>query len=560
MSRKVLQVCSLSRSFSIALSMTLWLCPTVFALPLYTDSSNHTRALVLCSGLELAVSGMRTHEVTEHSIGASWVEQNCVSIDVCTQKSSNDVAVASGEWLHANSSALRLSASLEQQLAAESGVRAHNYGSLEFARVPEGLRVEACAPDFDLWRRMGTIACNEDTIVTIITDSDARACPGELPHTLLDCVRPLQFDASTDTLVWRPPDEKMHFGSATWNEACSTGHDTLGQDLPDMVRAMCVALGEYTLTLPVPAIIGSTSLIRYTFVPGYGCNSVGELETRNDETMILSSAAAPNRIRQCQEVVHGTTRRSDAYTCSIDCDAGFTLRDSQAGGLACVSVCDGLSESCGPGNFAHLACSQGSLELYNCSRCPGRPGYAGREAAEYEDVFACHYTQCAPGTFSAGLEGTVSCEPCPVNTISAETQAVECKACNTTATGMYQGTSGQSTCSTCLWNTSVSAQVCPAGTSFVVDFTRLQDLFILYKADHDAHAMDFLSAICSRGFACLPCEPGFYESERVCLPCPYGSFFAGFGAEACHACALGQNTTSLASKHSGDCVCTPGFE
>ena len=70
-------------------------------------------------------------------------------------------------------------------------MRAENHGSLEFARVPEGLRLQACAPDFDRWRREGVLACNEKTLVTIAADAAARACPGATPFSLLDCVRPL---------------------------------------------------------------------------------------------------------------------------------------------------------------------------------------------------------------------------------------------------------------------------------------------------------------------------------------------------------------------------------
>ena len=158
---------------------------------------------------------------------------------------------AAGVWLSANSSALHLPRARAAILDAEAGLRAENSKSLEFARVPEGLRVEACAPDFDLFRREGRLACNENTIVVINTESDSRACPGTLQHTLLDCMKPLQFDAAIETLVWRPPTEKMHFGTRTWNDVCA-----LELILPALVREMCTLLSEYTLQLPVAAAIG----------------------------------------------------------------------------------------------------------------------------------------------------------------------------------------------------------------------------------------------------------------------------------------------------------------
>jgi hypothetical protein len=64
--------------------------------------------------------------------------------------------------------------------------------------------------------------------------------------------------AAIETLVWRPPGEKMHLGTATWNDVCA-----LELDLPSLVREMCTLLSQYTLQLPVAAAIGSTSLVRY---------------------------------------------------------------------------------------------------------------------------------------------------------------------------------------------------------------------------------------------------------------------------------------------------------
>ena len=244
------------------------------ARPLYTDGSNKTLALVLCGNLHDAVLALKQREVLEHAIGADWLEENCVSIDPCAQRSSNEdpifglpLPALAGVWISGNSSALRLPRAAAAILAAEAGLRAENSRSLEFARVPEGLRVETCAPDFDLFRREGRLRCNENTVVVINTESDTRACPGTLPHTLLDCVKPLQFDAGIETLVWRAPGEKMHFGTATWNDACSAE-----APLPALVREMCTLLSEYTLQLPVAAAIGSTSLVRYDFLPGYACH------------------------------------------------------------------------------------------------------------------------------------------------------------------------------------------------------------------------------------------------------------------------------------------------
>ena len=527
-------------------------------LPLYADRSNATLALVICGNLQDAIAALKQREVLEHEIGADWLEGNCVSIDPCFQTSSNEdpyfgnrLPALAGVWLSGNSSALRLPRSSAAALDAEAGSRAHNYGSLEFARVPEGVRLQACAPDFDVWRAKGVLACNEDTIVTISADADTRSCPGALSHTLLDCIKPLQFDGSRQTLVWRPPTEKMHFGEKSWNDACGPA-----LHLPAIARAMCSTLAEYALDVPVPAGLGSTSLIKYDLLPGYGCRRASELQEEGEDKT-LSRAAAPNRVVTCPTVAHGAAVREDAYTCGIACDAGFEL-SSTAEGSVCVSVCAGLNATCPETYRATGECLQGSQVFYDCAPCPPQPGYATRPPGtdESESLFMCHYSPCAPGTKSDGLR----CEACGVNTFSNASLAAECASCETVETGLYQPATGQTACAECLWNTSATVAACSPGTSLVLDFRRVQHLFSLYDADVAARLEDYVAAMCTQGYACLPCEPGHYERERACVPCPHGTYQPNFAAQACYPCAGGQNTTSLASTRSSDCVCVEGFE
>ena len=526
------------------------------ARPMYTDVSNSTFPLVLCGNLQDALTALKEREVIDHEIGAGWLEINCVSIDPCTQKSSNEDAIfgmplpaLAGVLLSGNSSALRLPRSAAANLeSGQAPLRAENIGSIEFARVPEGLRLQACAPDFDLFRRQGRLACNDDTIVVINANDNTRACPGTLPYSLLDCVKTVQFDASVETLELRPPTQKMHFGQATWEEACATE-----LVLPDIVRAICESLAQYTLSIPQPADFGTTSLIMYDFLEGYGCHKTSDLK---ESWEVLSRSAAPNRIVTCPQVANGTQQRSDPYTCATVCDPGFVLETTESGD-SCVSVCHGMLSSCPIGYFATNECKLGSLSFYNCSLCDAHPGFGVQLAVQgIDDVFACHYIACTPGTRSNG----VACEACAVNTFSNTSLAVVCSDCDTGVTGTYQQLTGQTACSTCMWNTEVSALECPEGTSFVNDFQRLQFLFSLYAEDHNAHLQDYVAKICRMGFACLPCEPGHFENDRACEKCAYGSYQPNFGAQECYKCGSGQNTTSLGSTRSSDCVCDPGFE
>ena len=521
---------------------------TAACLPLHTTSSNATLALVLCRGLDAAVRELRQHELDEHALGAAWLERDCVSIDPCAQSSSNEnpyfgtpLPALAGVWLSGNSSALLLPLSAQRLSDAEAGVRAENHGSLEFARVPEGLRVQSYAPDFDLWRREGSLACNPAKLVTISADASARACPGTRAYLLLDCVKPLQFDAGAHTLVRLLPEDKMHFGTQTYTQACTA-------PVSGLAAQVCADAAAYAMTVPVAAAIGSTSLVKYEFLEGYACLRAGDLASP-DMATVLSRAAAPNRVINCPSVAHGSPVREDAYTCGIRCDAGFELR---AG--ACVSVCDGLSASCARGWRAVQSCQQGSQTLYNCSLCPTRDGYG---AGEFETAapFECQYVACAPGTRSAGL----SCEACPVNTFSNESLAVACEGCRTLATGLYQRASGQTACHDCLWNASVLPDACAPGSALARSWARVEALFALYAA-HAVALADFYEGLCTEGFACLPCEPGHMEVGGACAPCVHGHYQPNIGATACYACEAGQNTSAQASTSSSHCVCNPGHE
>jgi hypothetical protein len=523
----------------------LLLLSTAACLPVHTTSSNATLALVLCRGLDAAVMELQQRNLYEHVIGAAWLERDCVSIDPCAQSSSNEnpyfgtpLPALAGVWLSGNSSALLLPLSAQRLSDAEAGVRAENHGSLEFARVPEGLRVQACAPDFDLWRREGVLACNPATLVTISADASARACPGTRGHSLLDCVKPLQFDAGVQTLVRRAPAQKMHFGPHTYTEACTAPSNALAAQA-------CSDAAEYSMTVPVAAAIGSTSLIKYEFLEGYACRRGTEVQDYGDDK-VLSRAAAPNRVLTCPAVANGSPVREDAYTCGIACHTGFVLR---AG--ACVSVCDGLNTSCALGSKAVQSCTQGALTLYNCSLCPSVEGHGAGEFDAYSP-FECQHVACAPGTRSAGL----SCEACPLNTFSNTSAASDCKACDTLETGKYQRASGQTACHDCLWNASVPPDTCAPGTELARSFQRVQQMFAVYQEDL-AH---YTAVLCSQGYACLPCQPGHYELARACVPCPHGTYQTSIGTDACYACASGQNTSSLGSTQSSDCVCDPGFE
>jgi hypothetical protein len=115
---------------------------------------------------------------------SNLLETGCVHIDPCTQLTRANLPAAANEWHHV--SALGLTS---------TGDGAHyNHHAVEYARVPQGVVVETCPPDFAYYKTTGTWRCddNPDTHVRI-----AGACPSAAPHTILDCLAPAQFDAGS---------------------------------------------------------------------------------------------------------------------------------------------------------------------------------------------------------------------------------------------------------------------------------------------------------------------------------------------------------------------------
>jgi len=146
--------------------------------------------LALCAKLADATAHVLALDADKHSV-ANLQEANCVRIDPCTQQTKQGVAAAAGAWHHV--AALGLTS---------SGDGAHyNHHALEYARVPQGIVLETCPPDFAHYRATGTWRCNADPTTHVRIQG---ACPSLLPHTILDCLAPAQFDAGSESKQLNP--------------------------------------------------------------------------------------------------------------------------------------------------------------------------------------------------------------------------------------------------------------------------------------------------------------------------------------------------------------------
>jgi hypothetical protein len=525
-------------------------CVGNFALPLYADASHGSLALVLCTGLDTAVSNLRQQPLSAHAVGAEWLEADCVAINPCEQTGAGGARAPRREWLHANASALATSASTHATEMALKGVFARNFGSLEYARVPEGLLVRACAPNFDVWRREGALECDENTLVEIDTVKTLRGCPQAAPYTLIECLQPLQPDASVVSLHWRPAEESMHFGHLPATLACAV-------ELPAVATLLCNrSRDDFVIQVPkaAPAERAQTSLVWYDFAEGYGCHAPPA-----NATFSLSRAAGPNRVVPCPSVAHATVWRNsdDPTKCDFACIAPFVQT-----GSACVSPCAGLASACAHAAVSSCVDSAGS-QFYDCMACPALAGFETKAFEVGAPAYACAYEGCAAGTASSEDEHT--CNACPRNSIADAPLAHRCVSCNTSTSGLFSRAVGGVGCSACFAEPGRS-DLCGAtggqpGRGMEDDFWRVSALFVLYSEDRPAVLLeDYVEEYCMQGYACLPCPPGTFEDRGLCTPCDYGTYQHNFGATACFGCDAGQNTTARGQNSSTACVCTPGFE
>jgi len=100
---------------------------------------------------------------------------------------------AANEWHHVADLGLT---------SSEDGTGAHyNHHAFEYARVPQGVILETCPPDFAYFHDTGLWRCeaNPDTHVRF-----AGACPSAAPHTILDCLAPSQFEVGLETKQLNP--------------------------------------------------------------------------------------------------------------------------------------------------------------------------------------------------------------------------------------------------------------------------------------------------------------------------------------------------------------------
>ena len=554
-------ICIISGSFAAAWSSS-------------DASISSSLPLVLCNGLNASQRHVRALELADHTFPGSLLESNCVGLDVCSQVNSRAENTPMGVWMWRNSSVLRFDGQYTDDVhgtreQADLGYHntaqfhdntSYNYHAIEFARIPEGVKLEVCEPDF--YRlRSGLVECNPNSLVVIDKLVGFAGCPSSTAnYSLLDCMLSVERNHPIEKLPYRPKNERMAFGSETWYTVCRDG---IANNLTAEARHLCSVLETtYELRLPLASAYSRVQLVRYSFSAGYGCFDAADVTLGQR----LSRELPPNIVLECQDIEHGFhVASTDATKCAYGCDSGYVLAPDGTlklnepqyhCELGCYAT-DGqqlTAVACDDGQYAAQQCTGNGVVYYQCVACPERLGSG--LVAWMDSKMVCDYTPCPAGTY-----GTNNiCHDCPLHTFTAESNQSICVSCDTNVTGSYQPQQGQTACVACFsgnFMDTYTSPVCPGGSALVRDFAQIHDYFARTQLYHYANMTEF----CMQEYACLPCEPGSYQavSDAACVKCATGAYQPNFQTTACWSCALGQTTTRTGAVAVHECVCAQGY-
>lgn len=336
------------------------------AAPLF---ATNTYPLVICASL----NADHAHLVNGGSFPDALAESNCVAIDVCAEVNSRGQSVSRDTWIHRSHSALWFDGEYE---LAQDGV--YNYHSVQYARIPAGVVLHSCSPDFVHLRVTGEYRCDNATITT-----STGTCP------------PVSFDGSSF-------------------------------DLEE-----CITAVEYDKEGPHRAsLYGSTQMIRYSFVQDWGCLEPSDVVA----STMLSSSTKPNTLIPCTDIANGY--HVNLIDCSFACNEGY---DQTA--TSCEPKCGPTTElSCATGHYASESCTLMPEPRYVCSACDAvagtrflpwqstAPGVCNREdcpTGTHEADGEC--VACAEHHYSTS--GQSSCEACARGTYQPEVGKSVCLDC-----------------------------------------------------------------------------------------------------------------------------------
>ena len=147
----------------------------------------NTQPLVLCDSLDADVAALLTANTP--AFPGALAESRCVAINVCDEQNHRGEAVPIATWLHRSEKALELDGEAQAVAAAAAAGEHYNYHSLEYARVPEGVVLQVCEPNFDHLRVHGEYVCAGASVTSpsCADGHHATATCSEVSPALYEC-------------------------------------------------------------------------------------------------------------------------------------------------------------------------------------------------------------------------------------------------------------------------------------------------------------------------------------------------------------------------------------
>ena len=479
------------------------------------DATTTTKPLVLCNGYAEADALAKSADEDR------LTETHCVAVDVCTGVvTGNDakrtdspghnpapLSVATSEWsswLHRSNEALVLDGlDLEYHLNGLPLGVLYNFYALEYARIPVGVEIETCQPNFETLRTSpGTFECEPGTNQTFV---------GTCEYSLAE--------------------NDVENGGTSFADAekCTTSirHDA--------------------------AALSTTQLIRYRLHDSV-C-SEGDLPAGR----FLDPSAQTRRPLMhtaCQTVPNAVFQQS-ADPCDFQCKAGYSRN-----GQSCDYICDQLTvlDTCGLFQRRTDVCTDplhSDFIKYKCENCAPIAGKQTNafdwDALSRDATPSCTYASCLAGHINDGTAHT--CTACPVGTTPNDEQT-ECVKCDTTQ-AVWAYTEKSASCESCFDAAIPAPTSCNAGFVSVRDLQQINDFITanpIVQANYDQYCIDRQ--------ACLPCPPGHFspDSATPCAACDVGKWQNNYGQPSCIACGAGKSTAgNPGSTDESACLCEPGY-
>ena len=474
----------------------------------YYAAMGNVHPLVICDSLNVDIQSLFALPADDLVFPSALAETRCVAINTCSGLNQRGETVPPNVWMHRSAPSLQFD---DEYVSVESGN--YNHHSVQYARIPEGIQLSACQPDFDHLRVQGGYICNKDLNAT---RNISGRCPVAYPSTV--------------TPSW--PSNAVGFLACL----ASLQHDSGQAVLPENAI-------WGTVTYPIAATVGSTQMIHYAFEDGYGCFDASDLSPG----LYLSATMPPNRILSCPELSIGTYTNDFSSDCVFACPVDYIVdTESQQCAHKCANT---TSTACENGFYAAIVCGEGSVPFYSCTACAYMPGQYST-AWNPSNPTQCVYADCPAGTFS---ESGV-CVPCALNSYTESGGQTTCAAC---AYGKYTEAQGATSCVQC-FEQDITGATCEDGASLSFNLSFIEQYFQTSASEHIAHFT--LETFCAQGYACLPCSPGHYEASGLCVACEIATYQPNFKQTDCFSCGDTKTTLQQATKTAEECVCTEGHE